>query len=74
MRYKDVTGEDIEQLKPKSPEQQRIANLKHTADAAKQQVKAERDQQKVAKAQRTIASVHAPKKPQSQSSGTLKAR
>jgi len=61
MRYKDVIGEDIEQLKPKTPDQQRIANLTRTAAAAQQRVKAERERRRVAKAQKTSKTVAASK-------------
>ena len=44
-------------IKPKTPQQQRIDSLKLQKDTVAKQLKAERDRQKIAKAQQTIASV-----------------
>ena len=44
-------------IKPKTPEQQRLASLKLQKDNASKALKAERDRQKVAKARQTIANV-----------------
>ena len=44
-------------IKPKTPQQQRIDSLKLQKDNVAKQLKAERDRQKIAKAQQTIASV-----------------
>ena len=44
-------------VKPKTPQQQRINSLKLQKDNVSKQLKAERDRQKVAKAQQTIQSV-----------------
>ena len=44
-------------IKPKTPEQQRIASLKLQKDNASKALKAERDRQKIAKARQTIANV-----------------
>ena len=43
--------------KPQTPEQARIASLKHTKDHANDALKAEKDRQKVQKAQKQIAQV-----------------
>jgi hypothetical protein len=40
--------------KPKTPQQQRIASLQQQKDNVSKQLKAERDRQKIAKAQQTI--------------------
>ncbi|OYY17176.1 MAG: hypothetical protein B7Y05_07525 [Polynucleobacter sp. 24-46-87] len=47
-----VLGETI---KPKTPEQQRIDNLKATKDRAADALAAERQRQQVAKAQKSLA-------------------
>ena len=44
----------IKPIKPLNPQQARIASLKRNADNAKQAYKAERDRQKIAKAQQQI--------------------
>lgn len=44
-------------IKPKTPQQQRIDSLKLQKDNVAKQLKAERDRQKVAKAQQTIQAV-----------------
>jgi hypothetical protein len=41
-------------MKPKTPQQQRIDSLKLQKDNVAKQLKAERDRQKIAKAQQTI--------------------
>jgi hypothetical protein len=45
------------EIKPKTPQQQRIASLQLQKDNATKALKAERDRQKIAKAQQTIAKV-----------------
>jgi hypothetical protein len=54
MLVKEVT-ENV--IKPKTPQQQRIDSLKLQKDNASKQLKAERDRQKVAKAQQTINAI-----------------
>ena len=44
-------------IKPKTPQQLRLDNLMNQKDSVSKQIKAERDRQKVAKAQQTIQSV-----------------
>ncbi len=51
MLVKEVT-ENV--IKPKTPQQQRIDSLKQQKDNVSKQLKAERDRQKIAKAQQTI--------------------
>ena len=46
---------EIKPVKPKTPEQTRIANLQIAAKRASAAVKAERDKQKIVKAQRSLA-------------------
>lgn len=46
-------------IKPKTPEQQRIDSLKLQKDNVSKQLKAERNRQKIAKAQQTIQAVNA---------------
>ena len=57
MLVKEVT-ENV--IKPKTPQQQRIDSLKLQKDNASKQLKAERDRQKVAKAQQTINAIKFP--------------
>jgi hypothetical protein len=47
-------------IKPKTPQQQRLDNLKQQKDNVAKQLKAERDRQKVAKAQQTINTIKFP--------------
>jgi hypothetical protein len=47
----------LSEIKPLTPQQARIDGLKRQKDNVAKQLKAERDRQKVAKAQQTIASV-----------------
>ena len=54
MLIKEVTANVI---KPKTPEQQRIDSLKLQKDNVSKQLKAERNRQKISKAQQTIQSV-----------------
>ena len=56
MLVKEVT-ENV--IKPKTPQQQRIASLKQQKDNVSKQLKAERDKQKIAKAQQTIQTIKA---------------
>jgi len=56
MLIKEVTANVI---KPKTPEQQRIDSLKLQKDNVSKQLKAERNRQKISKAQQTIQSVKA---------------
>lgn len=44
-------------IKPKTPQQQRIASLQQQKDNASKALKAERDRQKIAKAQQQIRNV-----------------
>ena len=44
-------------IKPKTPQQQRIDSLKLQKDNVAKQLKAERDRQKITKAQQTIKTV-----------------
>lgn len=44
-------------IKPKTPQQQRIDSLKLQKDNVSKQLKAERNRQKIAKAQQTIQTV-----------------
>jgi hypothetical protein len=48
---------EITAIKPPTPQQARIDALKRQKDASTKALKAERDRQKIAKAQRTIANV-----------------
>jgi hypothetical protein len=48
---------EITSAKPSTPQQARIASLKTQKDNISKQLKAERDRQKIAKAQQTIQSV-----------------
>jgi hypothetical protein len=48
---------EIATIKPLTPQQARIKSLKLQKDNVSKQLKAERDRQKIAKAQQTIASV-----------------
>ena len=56
MLIKEVTANVI---KPKTPQQQRIDSLRLQKDNVNKQLKAERDRQKIAKAQQTIQTVNA---------------
>ena len=47
---------EIATIKPLTPQQARIKSLKLQKDNVSKQLKAERDRQKIAKAQQTIAS------------------
>lgn len=49
----------IQEIKPKTPQQQRVDSLKLQKDNIGKQLKAERDRQKIAKAQQTIQTVKA---------------
>lgn len=46
--------------KPKTPQQQRLDNLKQQKDNVTKQLKAERDRQKITKAQQTINTIKFP--------------
>ena len=50
----------LHEIKPKTPQQQRLDNLKQQKDNVAKQLKAERDRQKVAKAQQQINAVKFP--------------
>jgi hypothetical protein len=50
-----------ETIRPKTPEQQRIANLQAVKDRAANALSAERERQQVAKAQKAIAAAQQPK-------------
>ncbi len=54
MLVKEVT-ENV--IKPKTPQQQRIDSLRQQKDNVSKQLKAERNRQKIAKAQQTIQTV-----------------
>jgi len=54
MLIKEITGNEV---KTKTPQQQRIEGLKLQKDNAVKQLKIERDKQKIAKAQQTIKSI-----------------
>jgi hypothetical protein len=54
MLIKEVSSNVI---KPKTPQQQRIDSLKLQKDNVSKQLKAERNRQKIAKAQQTIQTV-----------------
>jgi hypothetical protein len=55
MRLAEI--QPVKPIKPRSPDQQRIASLKATADRAKAAVKAERARQQQRKSQQTLAKV-----------------
>ena len=50
-----------ETIKPKTPEQQRIANLQAVKDRAANALSAERERQQIAKAHKAIAAAQQPK-------------
>ena len=52
---------EVKTIKPMTPQQARIDSLKRQKDIASKNLKAERDRQKIAKAQQTIQSVVASK-------------
>lgn len=56
-KYIDMLIKEIATVKPLTPQQARIKSLKLQKDNMSKQLKAERDRQKIAKAQQTIASV-----------------
>ena len=56
-KYIDMLIKEIATIKPLTPQQARIKSLKLQKDNVSKQLKAERDRQKIAKAQQTIASV-----------------
>jgi hypothetical protein len=45
---------EIQPIKPKTPDQQKVASLQTTAKRAQQAVKAERERQKITKAQQNL--------------------
>jgi hypothetical protein len=53
----DMVIKEITSIKPISPQQQRIKSLQTQKDNVSKALKAERDRQKIAKAQQTIANV-----------------
>lgn len=53
----DMVIKEITSIKPLSPQQQRIKSLQTQKDNVSKALKAERDRQKIAKAQQTIANV-----------------
>jgi hypothetical protein len=58
MRFYEIkTIKSVKAIKPLNPQQARIASLKLQKDSVSKQLKAERDRQKIAKAQQTIQSV-----------------
>jgi hypothetical protein len=52
-----MTINEVTSIKPLTPPQQRIKSLKVQKDNVTKALKAERDRQKIAKAQQTIANV-----------------
>lgn len=50
----------LHEIKPKTPQQQRLDNLKQQKDNVAKQLKAERDRQKITKAQQTINTIKFP--------------
>jgi hypothetical protein len=52
-----MTINEVTSIKPLTPQQQRIKSLKVQKDNVTKALKAERDRQKIAKAQQTIANV-----------------
>ena len=57
-KYIDMMIKEIATIKPLTPQQARIKSLKLQKDNASKQLKAERDRQKITKAQQTIATVN----------------
>ena len=57
-KYIDMLIKEIASIKPLTPQQARIKSLKLQKDNVSKQLKAERDRQKIAKAQQTIATVN----------------
>ena len=57
-RYKSNPVNEV--IKPKTPEQQRIASLQQTKDRANDALKAERDRQKRTKAMRMLSAITPP--------------
>ena len=55
--FNDMKILEITAIKPPTPQQQRVKSLQLQKDNATKALKAERDRQKIAKAQQTIASV-----------------
>ena len=53
----DMVIKEITSIKPLTPQQQRIKSLQTQKDNVSKALKAERDRQKIAKAQQTIANV-----------------
>ena len=49
--------QEITAIKPPTPQQQRVKSLQLQKDNASKALKAERDRQKIAKAQQTIANI-----------------
>lgn len=48
---------EIQPIKPKTPDQQRVANMQATAKRATQAAQSEKARQKIAKGQQTLAKV-----------------
>ena len=55
MRIAEI--QPIKAIKPKTPDQQRVASLQATADRAKTAVKGERERQKMQKAQQSLVTL-----------------
>ena len=56
MRLKEFT----QQIKPPTPEQARLKNLKQQKDNASKALKVERNKQKIAKAQQSLRQINQP--------------
>lgn len=58
MRLREIQpAKTIKPTKPKTPDQQRVASLQSNADRAKTAVKAERERQKISKAQQHLVTL-----------------
>ncbi len=55
MRLSEI--QPAKSIKPKTPEQQKVANLQITAKRAQQAVKAERERQRITKAQQNLVTL-----------------
>lgn len=56
-KFNDMKIKEIASVKPPTPQQQRIKSLQQQKDNANKALKAERDRQKIAKAQQQIKDV-----------------
>jgi hypothetical protein len=55
-----VQVNEADTIKPQTPDQARLAALKHQIDNVAKQIETERDRQKLAKAQKTISNLNQP--------------